>query len=119
MPNGGTEGGVDYASQGLAVIAQSPLGSVSNPQQLGGSGLGTAHKRLADDHNPTPNTLLLHTHTHSSKQMHGYTPTAARAALEVSKRSMCVSFKARRSHQHWDILAIRKCGEVFVYVLSQ
>lgn len=38
----------------------SPLGFVSNPQQLGGSGLGTAHKRLANDHNPTPNTLLPH-----------------------------------------------------------
>lgn len=41
----------------------------------GGSGLGTAHKRLADDHNPTPKTLLPHarlqtdawTHTNCSK----------------------------------------------------
>lgn len=51
------------------------LGFVSNPQQLGGSSLGTAHKQLADDHNPTPNTLLPHvqlqtdawTHTNCSK----------------------------------------------------
>lgn len=91
----------------------SPLGFVSNPQQLGGSGLGTAHKRLADDHNPTPNTLLPHAQLQTDAWKHTNCSKDCAESVKRRQNRACVYFfKARRSDQSRETLAIRMFGEV-------
>ncbi|GAA6103559.1 uncharacterized [Tachysurus ichikawai] len=88
VPNGGTKGGVDYASQGLAAIVESLL-----------SGLFRSHNSWEEAalEQPTNDwqmiTIQLQIplcHMRNSKQMHGQTPTAARTVLKVSSGSKMV-----------------------------
>lgn len=116
MPNGGTKGGVDYASRGLAVIVESLLSGLF---RIHNSWEEAALEQPTNDWQTITIQLQIPScHMRSSKQMHGYTPTAAKTALKVSSggktEHMCVSFKARRSYQSRDTLVIsgEMCGEV-------